>query len=263
MSLTRQTHVLRPAKANPSGLIQFEALPRQNFMFTPLARYGRGRHYMCMKRILPIAVLTLGALAVSAMQAAAQDQDIDIIPAAPEAEPPAAEAPDYSRLSAKAERAARLDDMFTRLKAAPNPEDANLVAEEIWAIWLESGSPSINLILRRGSDAQKKGKPAKARQMFDHVTSLSPDYAEGWARSGRLALEEKDYSRALVETTTALTMEPRHFYALWTMGNVFEKLGRGEEALAAYREANKLYPELKAVKEQLARLEAEIEGPAF
>jgi len=168
--------------------------------------------------------------------------------------------PDYSQLSDFAEREARLTDLFAKLKDEENPEDANLIAEEIWVIWLDSGSASINLVLRRGSDAVAKNQNKKARRMFDNVTALSPDYAEGWARSSRLALEEEDYSRALNEASRTLTLEPRHFYALWTLGNAFEQLGRQEEALEAYRAANVLYPELKAVKDRLAVLEAEVEG---
>jgi len=75
-----------------------------------------------------------------------------------------------------------------------------------------------------------------------------------------LALEENNLSRALTEATRTLVLEPRHFYALWTMGNVFEQLGRGDEALEAYREANKLHPQLKAVKDRLAELESTING---
>ncbi len=84
--------------------------------------------------------------------------------------------PDYSQLSAKAEQQARLTDLFAKLKDETNPEDANLIAEEIWVIWLDSGSASVNLVLRRGSDAQAKGQNKKARRMFDHVTALAPDY---------------------------------------------------------------------------------------
>lgn len=170
------------------------------------------------------------------------------------------EAPDYSQLSKSAENEARLTDLFARLKDEEVPEDANLIAEEIWALWLDSGSASINLVLRRGSDAQAKKQIKKARRMYDHVTALSPDYAEGWARSARLALEENDFSRALNEAARTLTLEPRHFYALWTLGNAFEQLGRLDEALEAYREANALYPELAPVKEQLGRLESQVEG---
>jgi len=168
--------------------------------------------------------------------------------------------PDYSDLTEEAERSAKLEKLFERLKVETNAEDANLVAEEIWAIWLDSGSDTVNFILRRGTAAQKRNENKLARRMFDHVTTLNPNYAEGWARSSRLALEEKDLSRALNEAAQALIYEPRHFYALWTMGNVFEQLGRQDEALEAYREANKLYPELKAVKDRLGALQSDIDG---
>ncbi|WP_084169008.1 tetratricopeptide repeat protein [Hellea balneolensis] len=170
------------------------------------------------------------------------------------------EKPDYSDLTEEAERTARLDELFIRLQAKTNEEDANLVAEEIWAIWLDSGSDTVNFILRRGTAAQKRNDNKLARRMYDHVTSLNPKYAEGWARSSRLALEEKDLGRALTEAAQALIYEPRHFYALWTMGNVFEQLGRQDEALEAYREANKLYPELKAVKDRVEALQNNIDG---
>lgn len=167
---------------------------------------------------------------------------------------------DYSDLTEEAERSARLEGLFERLKAESNAEDANLIAEEIWAIWLDSGSDTVNFILRRGTAAQKRNEIKLARRMFDNVVTLNPNYAEGWARSSRLALEEKDLSRALSEAAQALIYEPRHFYALWTMGNVFEQLGRQEEALEAYREAHKLYPELKAVKDRLGSLQSDIDG---
>ncbi len=220
--------------------------------------------------------LSIVFTAIFAVPAAAQDKpEIDIQPpevivvpipdAVDEAditseEPAAIDKPDYSRLTPDAERTARLDKLFERLKAETNAEDANLIAEDIWAVWLGSGSASVDFILRRGTAAQKRGEKKLARRMYDHVTTLNPDYAEGWARSSRLALEEKDLGRALVEASQALVYEPRHFYALWTMGNVFEQLGRQDEALEAYREANKLYPELKAVKDRLEALQSDIDG---
>lgn len=170
------------------------------------------------------------------------------------------ETPDYSRLSEEEERSVRLDALFTRLSEAESEEQAELVAEEIWAIWLDSGSASVNFILRRGTAAQKQGKTDLARRLYDQTTLLLPDYAEGWARSSRLALEEEDLSRALTESAKTLTLEPRHFFALWTMGNVFEQLNRGEEAMEAYREAHKLHPKLKAVKDRLDALESQLNG---
>lgn len=166
----------------------------------------------------------------------------------------------YSKLSFKAEKNARLEALFERLKAEENAVDANLIAEEIWALWLNSGSATVDFLVRRGTAAQKNGETAIARQMYDHVTSLLPDYAEGWSRSARLAIDEEDLSRALVDVAEALRREPRHFYALWTMGNVLERLGRQDAALEAYREANRLYPELDAVKERVDMMRNSVEG---
>ncbi|WP_371397203.1 tetratricopeptide repeat protein [Fretibacter rubidus] len=171
--------------------------------------------------------------------------------------------PDYSDMTEAQERAARLDALFARLKSEDNTEDADLIAESIWAIWLDSGSDSVNLLLRRGTAAEKRGDDKLARTLYDHVTTLQPDYAEGWSRSARLAIEEDDLSRALSEVTKALILEERHFYALWTLGNIFERIGKTDAAFEAYSQANALYPELKAVKDRLGVLRQSVEGDAL
>jgi len=167
---------------------------------------------------------------------------------------------DYSRLSEAEEKAARLDKLFVKLTAEDDEEQAELIAEEIWALWTRSGSASVDLALRRASDAQGKGNIKLARRMFDHVTILEPEFAEGWTRSGRLALAENNLDRALAELTKALVIEPRQFYALWTLGNVMERLERYDTALEIYHEAHKLYPKLDAVAKRRDALMSSVEG---
>lgn len=162
-----------------------------------------------------------------------------------------------------AERAQKLDELFEKLAKTEDESDANLVAEEIWAVWLQSGSASIDYVLVRGSTAQKSGNLKLAARMYDHVIRLEPEYAEGWVRSGRLALETGDLGQAMHDVTQGLVYEPRHFYALWTLGNIFEKLGQNDEAFEAYTEALKLYPALKAVKDRVDYLSDDVEGEAL
>ena len=167
---------------------------------------------------------------------------------------------DYSRLSETEEKSARLEKLFEKLAAEEDKDQAELIAEEVWALWTRSGSASIDLALRRGSDAQGRGNIVLSRRMFDNVTELEPDYAEGWARSGRLALAENNLDRAIAELTKALIIEPRHFYALWSLGTVMEKLERYEDALAIYDEAHKLYPALEPVANRRSALQSSVEG---
>ena len=170
---------------------------------------------------------------------------------------------DYSQLSEAEEKAARLDKLFEKLAAEADSEDgeqSELIAEEIWALWKQSGSATIDLALRRGSEAQGLGDLKLARRMFDHVTTLDPDYAEGWARSGRLAVSEENLDRALAELIKALIIEPRHFYALWSMASVMEKLERNQNALDIYNEAHKLYPKLEPVKKRRDALSSALDG---
>ena len=227
-------------------------------------------------------VLFALALLCSALPASAQLlEDIPVPEVLPEAipEPPAldmqpapkepsladgvAEARPDIIITNDAERAQKLDDLFAKLKAEDDADAANLIAEEIWAIWLRSGSASIDYVLGRGNVAQKSGDYDLAARMYDHVVRLEPTYAEGWMRSGRLALENKELSRAAAEITQGLIYEPRHFYGLWTLGNIFEQLGQNDEAFEAYSEALKIYPALTAVKDSVEYLSGDVEGEAL
>ena len=160
-------------------------------------------------------------------------------------------------------RAEMLLELFENLKAAPDAKGGELVAEEIWAVFLQSGSASIDYALLRGIAAQTNGDLTLARRMFDHVTRLEPDFAEGWSRSGRLAIKEKNLSRAAADTTQSLILEPRHFYALWTLGNILEKMGKPNAAYEAYLEANKLHPEHEKIKERVEFLKEDAKGTAL
>ncbi|MEM7729017.1 MAG: hypothetical protein AAF311_07040 [Pseudomonadota bacterium] len=206
----------------------------------------------------PVELLPPPDLPPEAADPTPEEPSADVLP--PEAPTPDIDQPDYSRLSRGEERAVRLDDMFARLAQAGDESAGQLVAEEIWALWLDSGSASVDLILRRGARAQAAGDNDLARRMFDHATQLMPGHAEGWARSSRLALEERDFARAASEAVRALTLEPRHFYALWTLGTVLERLGRQQDALDAYREANALHPTLESVAERVEALELQLDG---
>ncbi|NNE57236.1 MAG: tetratricopeptide repeat protein [Hellea sp.] len=218
--------------------------------------------FALMKRIF----LTCLAAMFAALPAQAQITDLpnfelpNVFEAPADETKPEDERKDYAHLPPKAEKQARLDDLFIKLRDETDADTANLIAEEIWAHWLQSGSASVDLLIRRATAAATNGKTKLARRLYDQILVIEPDYAEAWARSGRLALDNGDYNRAVVEVSQALVIEPRHFYALWTLGNILESLERQDEALAVYSEAHKLYPALEIVKKRKEYLETRLQG---
>lgn len=152
------------------------------------------------------------------------------------------------------------DEMFDELLNAPSEEEANDVALDIWASWLESGSDAADLVMERAVTAQALGDLVHARALYDRVIAIQPDYAEAWNRRATVFLAQGDYSEALRDVNEALRLEPRHFGAWGGLGAVLEGLGAEEEAIQAYEKALEIYPLFSAPQRGINRIRREQEG---
>ena len=71
---------------------------------------------------------------------------------------------------------ARLDDLFQQLQTSTDQEAVQITGM-IWLEWSKSGSPAMDLLLKRGRDAMNAGQPGLA---IEHLTALidhAPDFA--------------------------------------------------------------------------------------
>ena len=193
--------------------------------------------------------------------------DVEAQISIPKMEAPEVETPeilkddtDYSRLSEREEKELRIDKLFEKLAVEEESEQGALIAEEISALWSRSGSASVDLLLQRGTQALNVGDLKLARKMFNHVTYLEPNFAEGWARSGSLAFVEDDLERAVSDFTQTLIFEPRHIYALGGLGAILEKLGRVDQAYEVFSESYRLYPSEPTIKRKYEALSGAADG---
>ena len=161
---------------------------------------------------------------------------------------------------APAAHAAPTDDMFARLKAATEEAEAADVAADIWATWLESGSPTVDLLMERVGIALESGDTETAHELLDRVILLKPDYPEAYHRRAGLFLDAENYPEAFRDLNEALKLEPRHFGAWLGMGVMLEALGGEKEALESYREALAIYPLLPQARSPASRLAKKAEG---
>ena len=152
------------------------------------------------------------------------------------------------------------DEMFEELKTAPTEEEANDVALDIWASWMESGSHAADLIMERAVQAQAMGDLDHARALYDRVIAIQPEYAEAWNRRATVFLAQQNYSEAMRDVNEALRLEPRHFGAWGGLGSVLENLGAKDEALNAYQKALEIHPKFPSALRGIARITREKEG---
>jgi tetratricopeptide (TPR) repeat protein len=159
-------------------------------------------------------------------------------------------------------RAAALPDaaLFEKLKGAVSPEEADQVALDIYAGWLESGSATVDLLMQRAMQAQAYGDVVSARQLYDRIILIAPDYAEAFNRRAGLFLTAENTPEALRDLNEVLRLEPRHFGAWTGLGLLFESVEADKQALTAYREALKIYPTLPPALQAEAALTKKVEG---
>ncbi len=153
---------------------------------------------------------------------------------------------------------ARLDALATADEAAARP-----LVDEILALWSHSGSDTISLLMDRGRAAEAGRETEIAARLYDHVTGLAPEFAEGWLAAGRVAAQLEDWSYAFQTLNTALTLEPRRFDAYVTLGRVLENAEAIGAALDAYEEALAIYPTYAPALEAKARIDAARAGRAL
>lgn len=149
----------------------------------------------------------------------------------------------------------RLADRLDALALADERQAVPLI-DEIRALWRHSGSDTISLLMDRGQAAELAGNQDIAARMYDHVTRLKPDFAEGWLAAGRMAAYAEDWSYALETLNTALTLEPRRYDAYMALGRVLESAEAYEAALEAYNTALDIYPVYQEALSARERLEA-------
>lgn len=158
---------------------------------------------------------------------------------------------------------ARLEQRLDALAEAQTPREAAPLIDEIRALWAHSGSDTISLLMDRGAAAEAAGDADIAIRMYDHVTRLDPEFAEGWLAAGRMAARVEDWAYALETLNTALTLEPRRYDAYLTLGRVLERAEETRAALEAYEAALAIYPAHEDARQARDRLADALAGRAL
>ena len=151
---------------------------------------------------------------------------------------------------------AQIDALLERL-ATPELAEWESIERQLGRLWSQSGSPAMDLLLKRGRDALEAQEFEAA---IDHLTALTdhaPEFAEGWNARATAFFANDQYGPALADVERVLALEPRHFNALQGLGLIMQELGQSDLALRAFEMAAAIHPNDPDLKQMLERLDAE------
>lgn len=154
---------------------------------------------------------------------------------------------------AQSDHSAQIDTLLERL-ATPDLAEWESIERQIGRLWSQSGSPAMDLLLKRGREALEAEQFEAA---IDHLTALTdhaPGFAEGWNARATAFFANDQYGPALADVERVLAIEPRHFNALQGLGLIMQALGQADLALRAFEMASAIHPNDPDLKQMLERL---------
>lgn len=168
--------------------------------------------------------------------------------------------PSQADPESEAARTEILAGLYDRLRQAQNAESAAPIARTIEELWLRSGSDTVDVLMSRAIILVQDNDYDQAIEILDSVTSIAPEYSEGWNQRATVYFLKRDYDRSLNDLRQVLALDPRHFKAINGLALILQELGDKPAALKAYRKALQVHPHLGGANQAIKELEREVEG---
>jgi tetratricopeptide (TPR) repeat protein len=135
------------------------------------------------------------------------------------------------------------------------------VAEQaLWVLWGRSGDEAVDRLMSRGVEQMQDGRHAEAIATFSEVIRRKPEFAEGWNKRATVHYLAGNLDASLADCDEVLRRNPQHFGALSGYGLIYFKQAKYEEAIAWWRRALEVNPNMAGVAENIALAEALLRG---
>jgi tetratricopeptide (TPR) repeat protein len=132
--------------------------------------------------------------------------------------------------------------------------------QALWLLWSRSGDAAIDGLMARGLEEMQSGRHAEAITTFSEVIRRKPQFAEGWNKRATALYLAGEFRRSLADCDEVLKRNPRHFGALSGAGLNHVQLQEYREALAWFRRALEVNPNMIGVEIEIQRLHERLRG---
>lgn len=139
----------------------------------------------------------------------------------------------------------QLETLIEAVKLAPDANAAQLITNDMWALWADAPDDTAQQMLDDGLVRRASHDLDGAKTAFEQLIEYCPSYAEGYNQRAFILFIQKEYEFALVDLTRAIELSPNHIAAIAGKALTYIGLERDVEAQALLREAVKMNPWLK------------------
>jgi len=130
-----------------------------------------------------------------------------------------------------------------------------LAESSVWQVWSRSGDPDADSLLQVGIDQMSHGDGAAAVETFSKVIQKKPDFAEAWNKRATVYFLMGENEKSLKDCDEVIKRNPAHFGALAGYGQIYLRLDQPEQALAYFRRALRINPNMTGVQQVIPELE--------
>jgi tetratricopeptide (TPR) repeat protein len=152
-------------------------------------------------------------------------------------------------------RADTLDGLFAKLQRASNEVEAKVTEQKIWAAWAQSDSVTADVLLNQAAAAMGVGDNRASLAILNQLIATYPTFAEAWNKRATLKFIMGRYDESLSDIEKVLELEPRHFGALSGRGMIYQSQQKWGQALAAFKDALAVNPNMASVKNAIQQIE--------
>ncbi len=148
-----------------------------------------------------------------------------------------------------------LDTLFAKLRAPDVGSEALRIEPKIWSLWMQGGTAADNDKLALATQSMNIGAFDLADKQMTELLATSANFPEVWNKRATLYFMMGRLDVSLADIVKVLDLEPRHFGALSGRGMIYQRQGKNAEALAAFKEALSMNPNMVGARIAVKQLE--------
>jgi len=145
--------------------------------------------------------------------------------------------------------------LLVKRLADQNPTVREVAGRAVWLAWSRSGDAETDRLLQSGAAEMGADRLERAIEIFSDVIRRKPDFAEGWNKRATAYFLAGEMRKSLADCDEVMKRNPQHFGALSGYGQIYVHLEEYDKAIAYFRRAVAVNPNLTNLEQVIRELE--------